>query len=338
MPYISKRRKYARMSKRDEFYTDISDIESEMSRYKHSFRGKVVYCNCDNPYKSDFVKYFLVNFNSLGLKKLYATCYDGGYKQLDLFEDGDIEKQEALKLEVESVHNVGYYEGLNLYGEELIEKYGGKVTKLEGNGDFMSDECVDILSESDIIVTNPPISKFSDFFKQLIAYQKKFIIIGNQISVIRDEVIEEIINGNVHIDNTFEGRADFFIRSAYESLLDGYDRGLVRVPGVVWFSNVSSSKCNEPMELTAKYDENIYMKYDDCEAIEVSKVSEIPCNYYGVMGVPITFINKYCCCQFKIIGYTTPTLNGRKLFKRLLIKRDKDSGKRCFLYTNKIKN
>lgn len=337
MPNNNKRMNFARMSKRDEFYTDISDIESEMNRYAHSFKGKVVYCNCDDPYKSDFVKYFLINFNRLGLKKLYATCYDGGYKQLDLFEDSDIENREALKLEVDSVPNIGYYEGQNLYGEELIERCRCNVTKLEGNGDFMSDECVDILLESDIIVTNPPFSKFSDFFKQLTAYQKKFIIIGNKISVIRDEVIEEIINGNVHIDNTFKGSAGFF-RSTYESLTEGHDKGLIRVPGVIWFSNVTSSKCNEPMELTAKYDKSIHKKYDDCEAIEVSKVNEIPCDYYGVMGVPITFIYKYCCCQFKIIGYTTPTLNGQKLYKRLLIRRDKDSGKRCFLYTNKIKN
>ncbi len=284
--------------KNDEFYTLLADIEKELKHYKDKFRGKVVYCNCDDPFESNFFKYFAANFNALGLKKLVTTSYTkspivGG--QLPLFEVEGLKPKgkEPFKMEIKEVPDMDGDGAINLEDvKHLLKHDKNTATPLKGNGDFRSEECIELLKEADIVVTNPPFSLFREYTKQLVKHNKKFLIIGND-------------NARTYMD--------FFELIQKNKLWSGYgkvkefmqpDGTIKKFGNVGWYTNLDIAKRHEPLTLYKKYTPKEFPKYDNYDAIEVSKVSEIPMDYKGVMGVPITFFDKYNPKQFEILGIT----------------------------------
>jgi hypothetical protein len=281
----------AKRNKRDEFYTQISDIEREMRHYRNDFKDKVVYCNCDDPYISAFFKYFTKNFEVLGLKRLITTCYRS--QRFDLFSQNDSEV--AIKLE---------YAGGAAHSLPVPNDIG--VTPLDGDGDFRSQECINILTEADIVVTNPPFSLFSEYVAQLTSFDKKFIIIGHQNAITYKDVFPIIKDNRMWLGFGFNRNMAHFIAPHYEDTASDTDHreGLIRVSGVVWYTNLDHNKRREEMILVQHYhgNETAYPHYDNYDAIEVSKTKNIPSDYDGVMGVPITFLTKYNPDQFEIVG------------------------------------
>lgn len=278
----------AQKAKNDEFYTSLSDIEKELDHYKSHFKDKVIYCNCDNPSVSNFWKYFRDNFEALEVKELIATYH---------VEDGETYKT--------------IYNGVDEVREQLL-----------GNGDFNSDECVEILIQSDIVVTNPPFSLFRDFINLLIKHNKHFLVIGNVNAITYKEFFPLLMNNKVWLGhNHNHGAMTFKTKDGSEKKVFTY-----------WYTNLETSKRHEPLTLTKTYDPESYPKYDNYEAINVNKVSDIPKDYDGVMGVPITFLDKYCPEQFEILGDSRfhdgqdfsddiNIINGKLLYRRLLIRR-----------------
>lgn len=275
----------AKSIKNDEFYTQITDIEKELKHYKDHLKNAIVFCNCDDPVYSNFWRYFHLNFAHLGLKKLVATHYD--------------EKEPTYKIE---------YKGGN-DGDISI----GVTTPLKQNGDFRSDECIEIMKSSDIIVTNPPFSLFREYVAQLIKYEKKFIIIGNLNAVQNKEFFPYILQGRVWMGATcFNGGATYFVGS--KELYDPQkmsnpknafikdDKLYWRVNGVRWYTNLDIKHNHEPLDLTNSYSPEKYPKYENFNAINVDKVYDIPNDYDGFIGVPVSFMDKYCVDQFEIIG------------------------------------
>lgn len=275
----------AKKAKNDEFYTQLTDIEKEMKYYKEFFKGKVVYCNCDDARESNFFKYFSINFEFLGLKKLITTGYKEDGKGVVLIYEGDKNGNR------------------NVEDSEII------VRELEGNGDFRSEECIEYLKECDVVVTNPPFSLFREYVAQLMKYGKKFLIIGNTQAITYKEIFPYIKNNELWLGcSSFNSGMFFRVPNNYE-YADTYkfDRErngekVMRVSSICWFTNIPHNKRNEELDLYRKYNETDYPKYDNYDAIEVPKVAEIPMNYEGVMGVPITFLDKYCPTQFEILG------------------------------------
>ena len=330
----------AKRDKIDEFYTQMYDIEIELRHYRQYFKDKIVLCNCDDPYESNFFKYFALNFNYLGLKKLIATCYDGSPivgTQLDLFDssnDGE-EKKTAFKIEISSVTDENEDGVADLSDvEHLIKNKANVLTKLKGNGDFRSDECIELLKEADIIVTNPPFSLFREYVNQLVEYNKQFIIMGNTNALSYREVFKLFQNDAIRTGYTnFNVGMYFFVpdhTEKYHKIVDG--RKMVRVSTSCWFTNLPVSKHNELLTCYKKYSPEEYPKYDNYDAINVNNYKEIPCDYDGNMGVPITFLDKFNPSQFKIIGAMTttkvddlnfgyPFINGKKIYARIIIKR-----------------
>jgi len=307
----------ANKARKDEFYTQLSDIENEMRHYKPHFKGKTVLCNCDDPYESNFFKYFAMNFNALGLKKLIATCYAGSpvaEQQLTLFEE---EKPNQTKTGVP--HKIVITEVTDLNGdgatnladvEWLIKNDKNVLTRLEGNGDFRSEECVALLQEADIVVTNPPFSLFREYMAQLMRYGKKFLIIGNVNAITYKEVFPLIKNNKIWLGPSItSGDRKFNVPDSYPLNAAGCGtdpdgRRFIRVKGVRWFTNLDHKKRHDPMDLYKQYSPEDYPKYDNYNAIDVSVTAEIPMNYDGIMGVPITYLDKYCPEQFEILGIT----------------------------------
>ena len=306
----------ARLAKADEFYTQLSDIEKEMVHYKEFFNGKIVYCNCDDARESNFFKFFFNNFESLGLKKLIATGYKADGKGVKVVYEGD---------------KIGRFMA---DGEEVV------VTELEGNGDFRSAECIELLKESDVVVTNPPFSLFREYIAQLMKYGKKFLIIGNQNAITYKEIFPYIKENKLWLgvsissgDREFRIPDNYVVRS--KSLrIDENGNKYVRVVGVRWFTNIPHDKRNAPLDLYKKYSEAEYPKYDNYDAINVNKTIDIPMDYDGVMGVPITFLDKYCPAQFEILGIANNVrwigdfpcltiIKGEKVYNRILIRRKK---------------
>jgi len=282
----------AKKNKKDEFYTQLSDIERELKHYKKHFKGKVVYCNCDDPRISNFFHYFSYNFEKLGLKKLITTCYKN--KNMDLFSQNDSE--EAIYLEYEGDKN-----GNNVPD---VEEIG--IKPLKGDGDFRSEESIELLKQADIVVTNPPFSLFREYVAQLIEYDKKFIIVGHQNALTYKEIFPLVKENKIWLGYGFKGGATHFINKHYEDYATAGDHkeGMIRVSGVVWFTNLDIRKRHEEIILYKEYTSMEYPQYDNYDAIEVSKTKEIPRDYQGVMGVPITFMNKYNPEQFEILGAT----------------------------------
>ncbi|MBA2058784.1 adenine-specific methyltransferase EcoRI family protein [Psychrobacter cryohalolentis] len=315
----------AKRNKKDEFYTQIVDIERELRHYRKQFENKVVYCNCDDPYISAFFEYFAKNFEFFGLKKLITTCYKS--QEVDLFSQGDSEV--SIKLE---------YTGGAENSLPSPDDIG--VTPLEGDGDFRSQECIEILKEADIVVTNPPFSLFSEYVSQLASFDKKFIIIGNQNSITYKDVFPLIKDNKMWLGYGFKRNMAHFIAPHYEDTASDTDHkeGMIRVSGVVWYTNLDNKKRHEEMILVQHYrgNEAAYPSYDNYNAIEVSRTQNIPLDYDGAMGVPITFLTKYNPEQFEIIGcsysYGEPvgyhkegasfdvSINGKQVYKRLFIR------------------
>ena len=300
----------AKTAKKDEFYTQLTDIERELQHYWPHFRDKVVLCNCDDPYESNFFKYFALRFNQLGLKKLICTCYDGSPimgTELSLFSldtEGN-EKKTAYKVEITEVNDVNGDGAVDLADVEyLIQNDKNVLSCLKGNGDFRSRECIELLKQADIVVTNPPFSLFREYLGQLIEYEKKFLIIGHQNAITYKEVFPLIKENKVWLGYGFKGGAHFY--SPYEDIATAGDhkKDMIRVSGVNWFTNLEIPKRNEEMDLVCRYSKEEYPTYDNYDAININKTSDIPCDYSGMMGVPITFLDKYNPEQFEILGLT----------------------------------
>ena len=320
----------AKRAKKDEFYTQRVDIENELRHYKAHFKDKVVLCNCDDPRESEFFKYFVENFEKLGLKRLVATCYKS--QDVDLFSQGDCERAICQ-----------IYEG-DKNGNMVLDDDEVGVRLLERDGDFRSPECIEILKQADVVVTNPPFSLFREYITQLVQYGKKFLIIGHQNAITYKEVFPLFKENKIWLGFGFKGNAAHF-RSRYQDVATASDHreGMIRVSGVMWFTNLDVMKRHERLPLYKKYTPEEFPKYDNYDAIEVPKTADIPCDYDGVMGVPITFMDKYNPEQFEIIGATESegkgfsnglwhpksdvaqaTVNGKRVYKRIFIRRRGD--------------
>lgn len=280
----------AKTNKKDEFYTQLSDIERELKYYKQHFKDKVVYCNCDDPRVSNFFHFFSYNFEKLGLKKLIATCYKN--QDMDLFSQNNSEQ--AIYLEYTGDKN----------GNNIPDPKEIGIKKLKGDGDFRSKECIELLKQADIVVTNPPFSLFREYVAQLIEYDKKFIIVGHQNAIKYKEIFPLIRDNKLWLGYGFKGGAGHFINEHYEDYATATDRkeGMIRVSGVHWFTNLEINKRHEDLILYKKYTPEEYSKYENFDAINVDVTKDIPMDYEGFMGVPITFMDKYNPDQFEIIG------------------------------------
>lgn len=305
----------AKAAKKDEFYTQMEDIANELKHYKEHFRGKTVLCNCDDPYESNFFKYFALNFNSLGLRKLIATCYDGspvvGNELLLDFGDGTDEKKMAYKVEITEVSDLNGDGRVDLADVRyLLQNDRNVLTTLKQHGDFRSDECIELLKQADIVCTNPPFSLFREYVAQLIAYDKKFLIIGHQNAITYKEIFPLIKENKVWLGYGFKGGAGHFY-SVYKDIATAGDHreGMIRVSGVHWFTNLEHKRRNEELVLYRKYTSKDYPLYEDVEAINVRATNEIPIDYKKPMGVPITFLDKYNPKQFEILDCKEPCIN-----------------------------
>ena len=307
----------AARAKKDEFYTQLSDIENELRHYKEHFRGKTVLCNCDDPRISNFFHYFAYNFEHLGLKRLITVCYKN--QEPDWFSMNTCEQ--AIWLDYRGDKNGNCVPDSNEIGIQL----------LRGDGDFRSAECIELLKQADIVVTNPPFSLFREYVAQLMEYNKKFLIIGHQNAIHYKEIFPYIQNNQLWLGYGFKGNAGHFI-SKYEDTATAGDHraGMIRVSGVTWFTNLEIQKRHEDIILFKHYTPEEYPEYDNYSAINVNKTSEIPLDYDGIMGVPITFLDKYNPSQFEILGTSTanmpkgaPYVNGKRIYERILIQRKK---------------
>ncbi|MEJ0053906.1 MAG: adenine-specific methyltransferase EcoRI family protein [bacterium] len=348
----------AKTAKKDEFYTQLVDIEKELKHYKDQFRGKVIFLNCDDPYESNFFKYFAGNFNALGLKQLIATSYKRSpiaNTQLGLFTDGEVvsatkgrPKVTANKFvinEVDDINGDGSFD-LRDIAEQLKANKNNEWTPLDGEGDFRSPESVELLKQADIVVTNPPFSLFGEYIDQLVQYQKKFLILGNQNAIKYKNVFKLIKENRMWLGYDNGGTKWFQVPDDYDIQTESrikIENGVkyFSMGSIVWFTNLDTTKRHIDFTMYKKYKPEAYSKYDNYDAIEVSRVVEIPMDYGGEMGVPITFLDKYNPDQFEIIDllnrYTlfdsqqtnedvrrrhshTCNINGKAVFSRILIK------------------
>ena len=318
----------AKKNKNDEFYTQLCDIENELKHYKEHFKDKVVFCNCDDPRESNFFKYFIRNFNRLGLKKLITTTYINSpiANTDDLFGERNV----VYKISINKLEDINDYD---LITDELIDKIIKKRRKkLYGDenyqaGDFRSAECVELLKQADIVVTNPPFSLFREYVAQLIEYDKKFLIIGNKNSISYKEVFTYIKQNKIWLG--FNSACEFFTIENGQKVKTKKVQGLTR-----WLTNLEHKKRHEELDLYKKYNPQEFPKYDNYDAINVDKTADIPYDYYEPMGVPITFLDKYSPEQFEILGqmantkvdeynFGYPFINGARKYARILIKRIK---------------
>jgi len=324
----------AKKGKKDEFYTQRADIEAELRHYRGHFAGKTVLCNCDDPRMSHFFYYFVLNFHHLGLKKLITTCY----KNQDPNSCSENISKQAVYL---------VYEGEDI-GSPPNPNIAGLVHPMQGDGDFRSPECIKFLEEADIIVTNPPFSLFREYVAQLIEYGKKFIIIGNINAVTYKEIFPLIQTNQIWLGPSIHsGDRVFEVPSSYPLTaagirIDDQGRRYIRVKGVRWFTNLDFPQRHQALILHKKYRPEEYPHYDNYGAINVDKTADIPCDYDGVMGVPITYLDKHNPDQFEIIGATEsegrgfsaglwdesskvsqPLVNGERKYKRIFIRKRK---------------
>lgn len=313
--------------RQDEFYTQLSLIESELKHYKPHFKGKIIFCNCDDPYESNFFKYFAMNFNSLGLKKLITTCYAtspviGEEMQFFVDKGGQlsfIEQQGSVAVEKDSKEKRPYKVEITEVTDEngdgrvdladveyLMRNRKNTMTLLDGDGDFRSPECVELLKQADIVVTNPPFSLFRDYVALLMEYKKAFVIIGNQNAVAYKDFFPLLSDNKIWLGYN-SGHFWFKVPDSYEEKktdfkIDETGQKWRRMGNICWFTNLDIEKRHENMTLFRNYTPEAYPTYDNFDAIEVSKTADIPCDFYGVMGVPITFMSQHNPQQFEIIG------------------------------------
>lgn len=284
----------AKRAKNDEFYTQLSDIENELKHYEAHFKDKVVYCNCDDPRLSQFFHYFSYNFERLGLKRLIATCYKS--QDRDLFSQNNSERAVYLT-----------YEG-DKNGDRVPNPEEIGIHPLQDDGDFRSEECIELLKQADIVVTNPPFSLFREYVAQLMEYDKKFIILGNINAITYKEIFPLIGSNNIWLgpsitsgDREFEVPQHYPLNAA-TSRIDNKGRKYIRVKGIRWFTNLDHKKRHEKLVLWKNYTPEEFPHYDNYNAINVNKVADIPIDFDGTMGVPITFLDKYNPEQFEILG------------------------------------
>ena len=292
----------AKRQKNDDFYTQLPDIENELKHYKQHFAGKVVYCNCDDPQISNFYKYFSLNFEALGLKKLITTCYRN--QHMDLFSDHTSEK--AIWLEC----NQGTYEKGAYVPSDPVVRH------LNGDGDFRSTECIELLKQADVVVTNPPFSLFREYVAQLVQYGKKFLVVGSQNAITYKEVFPLIKDNTMWLGLTPKGQDMLFDvpegyaqelaanakeGSAYR-VVEGVIKG--RLGNAAWFTNLDHAKRHDELILYKRYSAEEYPAYDNYDAINVDRIAEIPMDWDGAMGVPVTFLDNYNPDQFEILGIT----------------------------------
>lgn len=304
----------AGMAKEDEFYTQLYDIEQELRHYKTFFKGKIVFCNCDDPYESNFFKYFAINFNMLGLKKLIATCYIGSpiaNTQVSLFDYKSAENKTTRaphKIEITEVTDENGDGRVDLADVEyLLGNRKNVLTRLKGDGDFRSQECVDLLKQADVVVTNPPFSLFREYVAQLIEYDKKFIIIGTQNAIHYKEIFPLIRDNKLWLGYSY-GDMAFTVPNYYEPRktrywVDECGQKWRSMGNTCWFTNIDIAKRHENMILYRQYNKEDYPTYENFDAIEVGKIADIPCDYDGMMGVPDTFLYNYNPEQFEIVEY-----------------------------------
>jgi hypothetical protein len=311
----------AKRAKNDEFYTQLTDIEKELSHYKKHFKGKVVFCNCNDAIHGNFAKYFSLSFEALGLKQLICTSYGENAK-------------------------VFIYSG-DKNGNRVPDLEDWEIQDLKGDGDFRSDEMIELLKKADIVCTNPPFSLFREYIAQLIQFDKKFLIIGNGNAVTYKEFFPLIKENKVWLGCTlFCGKMPFFKVPNDTDVSKGakhyYDKNgelFKQVNSIAWFTNLDHNRRHQPIDLYKKYTPEEFPKYDNYDAINVDKTCDIPIDYNGVMGVPISFLDKYCPTQFQIIGitenanylsglyikgcdkYDRPYINGKRMYSRILIKK-----------------
>lgn len=327
--------KKARRAKNDEFYTQYSDIQKEIERYldynPNTFRNKIIYCNCDDPFESNFFRYFVLNFNKFGLKQLITTSYKPSpvaNTQLSLFgNDKTLSKQKgrpkinANKFIINEVSDIDGDGEFNLkdVAKQLKANKHNEWAPLEENGDFRSPECVELLKQSDIVITNPPFSLFREYVKQLFDYKKKFLIIGNINCLTYKEIFQKIKENKAWLGNGM-GRwiSGFIVPESYElygseARIDENGNRIVATNNCLWLTNLDHRRRHQPLPLMTMADnlkfskhkeiqgKKAYDKYENYDAIEVPFTDSIPSDYKGVMGVPITFLDKYNPDQFEII-------------------------------------
>lgn len=326
----------SKAGKTDEFYTQLSTIEEELRHYRKYFGEKTVLCNCDDPYESNFFKYFALNFNALGLKKLITTCYATSpitYTQLSLFGDEEItypssEGKKPYKIEITEVTDANGDETVDLSDVEyLLRNKKNALTLLNEDGDFRSNECITLLNECDIVVTNPPFSLMKEFIPLLMKSDKKFIILGNVNHITLSEIKPFVLNNSLWLGYT-SGHFWFRVPDYYEAKgtdykQDEYGHKWRRMGNSCWFTNLDIPKRHIPLDLYAKYSDEKYPHYDDFDAIECGTTKAIPEDYYGMIGVPITYLPYHCTDQFEILEIVTPKINNKSKYKRLLIRRKK---------------
>lgn len=306
----------AKDAKKDEFYTQLTDIEKEMRYYRKHFKDKTILCNCDDPFESNFFKYFALNFNRLGLKKLIATSYAGSQianQQLSLFdviEDIDENTNKPYKAIVTKVYDKTGDGGVDMFDvAELFKSGENQLDELEGDGDYSSPECLELLKDADIVVTNPPFSKFKEYVATLMEYGKKFIIIGNLNAVTYKEIFPLLKDNKAWIGPSIHsGDRKFYVPDDYPLNaagcgIDDEGRRFIRVKGVRWYTNLDIKQRHETLILAKRFNPELYPVYETFNAIDVSSVSDIPCDYDGIMGVPKNFIDVYNPEQFEILGY-----------------------------------
>lgn len=324
-------------AKKDEFYTQLTDIEKEMRYYRKHFKGKTVLCNCDDPFESNFFKYFVLNFNRLGLKKLIATCYATSpvaYQQLSLFDivgNDESSKNRPYKAVVTQVYDKTGDGGVDMFDvAELFKSGENELTELIGDGDFRSEECLALLDEADIVVTNPPFSLFREYVAVLMEHEKHFIIIGNVNAITYKEVFPLIMENKLWFGASIHsGDRAFYVPDDYPLNaagcgVDENGRRFIRVKGVRWYTNLDLKQRHEELILVKRYSYETYQRYDNYDAINVDRTSDIPCDYAGVMGVPITFLDKYSPDQFEILGITKTWFGGASKTYGVQIQIDKN--------------
>lgn len=305
----------AKTAKKDEFYTQMSDIERELQHYWQHFRGKTILCNCDDPYESNFFKYFALRFNQLGLKKLICTCYNGSPVQGDelMIDWGDFTqepKKLAYKVEITEVRDMNGDGAVDLSDVQYLLKNDKNVLSILKTGDFRSSECIELLKQADVVVTNPPFSLFREYIAQLMEYNKKFLIIGNMNAIHYKEVFPLIKSNKLWTGfkpfsggmNMIQTPTDFDPTKTKSYSINERGQIIKNIMGVIWFTNLDHNKRHEEMDLVSRYSPDNYPHYDNCDAIDVASVMDIPIDFDGIMGVPDTFLEKYNPNQFEIIG------------------------------------